>query len=117
MYVISGTEDSIGGNLDRIGARWTKTAGLQERVPASRPCEMRDSPVPWCLLLLDELVAHVVEVVEVVGLDGGIVVEVANYSNLNAGLAYFVNAEGQITVLNTIDGVAFGGAEEEEEEE
>jgi hypothetical protein len=51
----------------------------------------------------------------------GIAVEVANFSNLNTktGLAFFVNAEGQTTVLDTalIDGVAFGGAEEEEEEE
>ena len=51
----------------------------------------------------------------------GIAVEVANFSNLNAdtGLAFFVDAAGQITVLDTakIDGVAFGEAEEEEEEE
>jgi len=49
----------------------------------------------------------------------GIAVEVANFSNLNTetGLAYFVDAEGQIIVLDTnkIDGVAFGEAEVEEE--
>ena len=50
----------------------------------------------------------------------GIAVEVARFSNLNqeAGLAFFVDEEGQITVLDTdkIDGVAFGEAEAEEEE-
>lgn len=50
----------------------------------------------------------------------GIAVEVASFSNLNTetGLAYFVDAEGQITVLDTkkVDGVAFGEAEAEEEE-
>lgn len=49
----------------------------------------------------------------------GIAVEVASFSNLNTetGLAYFVNADGQITVLDTskVDGVAFGEVEAEEE--
>lgn len=49
----------------------------------------------------------------------GIAIEVARFSNLseNTGLAYFVDAEGQLTVLDIekIDGVAFGGAEVEEE--
>ena len=51
----------------------------------------------------------------------GVAVEVAKFSNLNTetGLAFFVDAEGQITVLDIekVDGVAFGQAEEEEEEE
>lgn len=49
----------------------------------------------------------------------GIAVEVASFSNLNTetGLAFFVDAEGQITVLDTekVDGVAFGEVEAEEE--
>lgn len=48
----------------------------------------------------------------------GIAVEVASFSNLNTetGMAFFVDAEGQITVLDTgkVDGVAFGEAEAEE---
>jgi hypothetical protein len=50
----------------------------------------------------------------------GFPVEVANFSNLNSdtGLAYFVDVEGQIAVLDTakIDGVSFGAAEAPEEE-
>jgi hypothetical protein len=50
----------------------------------------------------------------------GFPVEVANFSNLNSdtGLAYFVDAEGQIAVLSTakMDGVSFGAAEAAEEE-
>lgn len=47
----------------------------------------------------------------------GIAVEVARFTNVNTeGLAFFVDAEGQVTVLDTgkIDGVAFGEAEGEE---
>lgn len=51
----------------------------------------------------------------------GFPVEVANFSNLQSdtGLAYFIDAEGQLTILDTakIDGVAFGEAEEAPEEE
>ena len=50
----------------------------------------------------------------------GIAMEVARFLNLNpvTGLAFFVDADGQITVLdiNKIDGVAFGEADVEEEE-
>jgi hypothetical protein len=50
----------------------------------------------------------------------GVPVEVATFSNLDAdtGLAFFVDAEGQITVLDTaqIDGLAFGEAEEPDTE-
>ena len=48
----------------------------------------------------------------------GIAVEVANFSNLNSetGLAYFVDVEGQIIVLDSskIDGVAFAEVETDE---
>ncbi|MFJ7831022.1 hypothetical protein ACQKL6_17195 [Peribacillus sp. NPDC097197] len=51
----------------------------------------------------------------------GFPVEVANFSNLqyDTGLAYFIDAEGQLTVLDTakIDGVSFGEAAEAPEEE
>jgi len=50
----------------------------------------------------------------------GFPVEVANFSNLqrHTGLAYFLDAEGQLTILDTakIDGVSFGAAEQPEEE-
>ncbi|WP_144553706.1 hypothetical protein [Peribacillus simplex] len=50
----------------------------------------------------------------------GLPVEVSQFINLNpeTGLAYFLNAEGQTTVLDTakIDGLSFGVAEGPEEE-
>ncbi|WP_144553707.1 hypothetical protein [Peribacillus simplex] len=50
----------------------------------------------------------------------GFPVEVSSFSNLNSdtGLAYFLDAEGQIAVLDTakIDGLSFGVAEEPDEE-
>jgi hypothetical protein len=51
----------------------------------------------------------------------GAVVPVTGFSNLNTktGLAYFINAEGKVVVLDAekIDGLAFGAAEEPEEPE
>jgi hypothetical protein len=49
----------------------------------------------------------------------GLLVPVANISNVCDCCAYFVDGDGQVVVVDTnkVDGLSFGAAEEEEEEE
>ncbi|HZG84857.1 hypothetical protein [Paenibacillus sp.] len=49
----------------------------------------------------------------------GAPVVVQKFMNLNDELAYFVDEEGQVVIMDSgkIDGLSFGAAEEEEEEE